>query len=188
MLNVLFLHVGAFSRKDKTFLFLFIAVSLIVGQVGVWASLFLTLQSGKMVSDAWTQSLASATMYTYSISLVVSSVAMIGSEFIDASRSEKKLDFFERKIIWSILAGVVVILQAPLAGALLSNPVLPEAHANYSIEIIFWVLSMVIALQLYTLYRIPFIPQHYAAERTKQVDQLNQGAESQHETSFGEKV
>ena len=175
-------------RQDKTSLLLFIAVSLIVGQLGVWVSFLLTLQNGEKFHDVLTQNLASATMYTYSISIVVSSVGLIISEIIDAFYSKEKLDLFEQKLFWSIVAGIFVIFQATLAGPLLSEPASQKVNTNYSLEILLWVLSMMIALHLYTLYRIPLIPQHFADDVNKEVRDLNEKAKTQNETSFGEKV
>lgn len=209
-------------QRDKTYLLIFVVVNIIAGQVGVLTSLLLTWQAGGKLHNAWEQTLSSGALYTFSISLVVSILAVIGSELIDAIRFENKVHNFEQKVAWSILAGAILVLQAPLVGAILSKPAddppkqmvakiaevagsssvtEAESSANprtkpsdatsevrQSAQVVFWILSMAVALQLYCLYRIPFIPDSYARQRNEEVRTLTEKAEHKSKTPFDEQI
>jgi hypothetical protein len=203
---------------------MFVVVNLLAGQVGVLTSLLLTWESGRALDEAWMQNLTSGALYTFSISLVVSSLAMISSELIDAVRGGDDVRFFESKVVWSILAAAVLLAQAPLVGALLSKPAAPgsqqevvrpieaarsvtegpartdssvadsgtsqrKPEVRTSTQVIFWLLSMGIALQLYCLYRIRYVPDdRYAKMRNDEVHDLGLKAARETETEFGEKL
>lgn len=108
-------------KRDKTYLIIFVVVNLIAGQIGVLTSIMLAWQGDGSILNAWMQNLSSAALYTFSISLVVSSLALVGSELIDAIRFQITVKYLDSKIVWSAVAAALLILQAPLAGALLSR-------------------------------------------------------------------
>lgn len=209
-------------KRDKTYLLIFVVVNIIAGQVGVLTSLLLASQGDGSLFDAWMKNLSSAALYTFSISLVVSSLALVGSELIDSIRFQNDVKYFEYKIVWSVLALAILLLQAPLAGALLSGPerplesaqltkqqeintnrqpdgghaqttsVIPSnnnvATGRQAIQVVFWIASMIIALLLFCLYRIPLISDKSAQERNKEVQELAEKADSQTSTKFGEAI
>ena len=109
-------------QRDKTHILIFIVVNLVAGQIGVITSLALTLQAGGSFFEAYKQNISSGAFYTFAIALVVSSLALIGCEIMDAIRDTKTIRYFESKVVWSILAAAILVIQAPLAGALLSPP------------------------------------------------------------------
>lgn len=113
--------VATLWKRDKTYLLIFLVVNLIAGQIGVLTSIMLAWQGDGSIFNAWMQNLSSAALYTFSISLVVSSLALVGSELIDAIRFQTTVQYLEHKIVWSVVAAALLILQAPLAGALLSR-------------------------------------------------------------------
>jgi hypothetical protein len=226
-IKLLFAPARLLWQRDKTYVLIFLVGNILAGQVGILASLALSWQHGDAITTAWRQNLNSGAFYTFSISLVVSSLAIIGSEFIDAIRLQKPIPFREHKTIWSVVACAVLFIQAPLAGALLSTPsadfsriqvsvtraqssarlapsdastsavlssdntsenVGPRNEPRQSIQVLFWVASMFIALQLFCLYRIPQIPDSHAQQRNQEVADLTENAEQKHKTPFDEKI
>lgn len=218
----IFFPVQTLWKRDKTYLLIFVVVNIIAGQVGVLTSLLLASQGEGSFFDAWMKNLSSAALYTFSISLVVSSLALVGSELIDSIRFQSDVKYFEYKIVWSVLALAILLLQAPLAGALLSGqerpleaaqltkqqetdtnnlPVIGTAQTptvipnnnnvaivSQTIQVVFWIASMIIALLLFCLYRIPLISDKSAQERNKEVQELAEKADSQTSTKFGEAI
>ena len=200
----------------------------------------LAWQGDGRIFDAWVQNISSAALYTFSISLVVSSMALVGSELIDAVRKQVAVQYFEYKVVWSVVAAALLILQAPLAGALLSKTDhttfqeerkfaiefrshdLPSSDAQnasklspeearfqaeklaqpneltaindgksvhgLSTQTILWVASMLTALILFCLYRIPLVADNYAEERNKEIENLAAEAADKDATSFGEAI
>ena len=234
-------------KRDKTYLLIFLVVNLIAGQIGVLTSIMLAWQGDGSIFNAWMQNLSSAALYTFSISLVVSSLALVGSELIDAIRFQTTVRYLEHKIIWSAVAAALLLFQAPLAGALLSRTdqsTLSEQHiavaksytapqqdrnttppvdnpkntskplpgesrqqaedstqslgttpsneinsiGGQSIQMVLWIVSMLTALILFCLYRIPLVTDKYAVERNKDVQKLAQDAANEDATSFGEAI
>lgn len=232
-------------KRDKTYLLIFLVVNLIAGQIGVLTSIMLAWQGEGSIFNAWMQNLSSAALYTFSISLVVSSLALVGSELIDAIRFQTTVRYLEHKIIWSAVATALLLFQAPLAGALLSRTdqsTLSDKHetvtyaapqqdrntatpvvdlkntaqplpgvshqqavdsvqsletttnnekksvGGQSIQMVFWIVSMITALILFCLYRIPLVTDKYAVERNKDVQKLAQDAANNEATSFGEAI
>lgn len=108
-------------NRDKTYLLFFLVVNIVVGQIGLLTSLLLTLTNGGDLLSGWKENLGAAALYTFSISLVASSAALIGSEFLDAFRFKNEIRLSDQKVVWTLLAIAVVLLQAPLVGSLLSK-------------------------------------------------------------------
>lgn len=232
-LRILF-PVKTLWARDKTYILIFLVVNILAGQIGVLISLLIAWQDNGKIATVWSTNLSSAALFTFSISLVVSSLALVGSEFIDAFRFKKEVPFSEYKIVWGLLALAVLIIQAPLAGALLSKPAQPQvteqlenqkeviqsikptsksladspcdkkiqstqssasnqcietlSKGHQSLQVVFWILSMIISFVLFCLYRLPLISDKYAKERNKEVQDLNEKAASRTVTSFGESV
>jgi hypothetical protein len=212
--------------RDKTYLLFFIVINIVVGQTGLIASLLVTYQGGGSQIDAWMQNLSSAALFTFSISLVASSIALFGSEAIDAFRVKAEMRLFEQKISWTLIAIVVLILQALMVGPLLSTNPGSQSWSSASVieiskkpdsginsqspsiqsmpptgptdfkstttrhtgQILFWLISMFVSLQLFCLSRIHLIPNMYAEKRNKDVREITEKADSQTKTSFDEKV
>ena len=107
--------------RDKTYILIFIVVNLIIGQLGVLISLALSLKAVAGIQNAITNNLITGAFYIFSISLVVSSLAVIGSELIDAIRNKETVRFFDTKVVWVIFGLAAVVLQGPMAGSLLSE-------------------------------------------------------------------
>ncbi len=207
-------------KGDKTYLLIFIVANIIAGQVGFITSLILTWQSGGEFLNAWSLAATSGVFYIYSISLVVTVLAMIGSEMIDAIRNASNVQFFEHKVIWGIIACAVLVLQAPAAGALLyqsgSSPQVQQTSNCYTCSTLdkmqteektvpnnpnpsntvsrqapqyfFWLFSMFVALQLFCLYRIPFMPNRYAENRNDEIRKLSNNAAKKDSTAFNEQL
>lgn len=215
-------------KRDKTYILFFIVVNIIMGQIGFLTSMLLTWQNGGDQLNAWRQNLGSAALFTFSVSLVASCVALIGSEFLDAFRSKREIHLLEQKASWSLIAIAVLALQAPMVGSLLSNPPSSSTHLatiaateslekkpltmvvpvtdstvalhpsiypqsqnsvpSHTAQVLFWLVSMFVALQLFCLSRIHLIPNRYAENRNEDVRAITVKAENQTKTAFDEKL
>lgn len=120
--QIKFFPICSLYERDKVFTLIFIVVYIIAGQIGIIASLLITIQYGGLISETWQQNLSSGALYTFSISLVVSVLAVIGSEVIDILRNKIEVIYLETKLIWSSIALVVLLFQPILVGPLLSKP------------------------------------------------------------------
>jgi hypothetical protein len=120
--QIKFFPICSLYERDKVFTLIFIVVYIIAGQIGIIASLLITIQYGGLISETWQQNLSSGALYTFSISLVVSVLAVIGSEVIDILRNKIEVIYLETKLIWGSFALVVLLLLTVLVGPLLSKP------------------------------------------------------------------
>ncbi len=130
MLSLVRAPIKTLWDRDKTFILIFVIVNLVIAQLGVIISIALSIQKGYDLLKAFDNNLTSGAFYIFSISLVVSSLAVIGSELIDAIRNQEAIRYFDAKVIWGILGLAAVVLQAPMAGSLLSR----DDVSNYECE------------------------------------------------------
>jgi len=72
----------------------------------------------------------------------------------------------------------------------LSPPGLPHAAKPVRswLQVLLWVVSMFVALQLFCISRLPFIRDSYAKERSEDVESLTANAETISTTPFGEQL
>lgn len=123
-------------RRDKLFFFLFLAVNLFAGQIGVLASLAMGYARPEVdPSGIWKSNIEAAALYTFSITLLAGALGSLMAELIDKTRSAGGVDNFEYKAFWAVIAGALIMFQSPIAGDLIarSTPSLTKATATTSI-------------------------------------------------------
>jgi hypothetical protein len=218
-------------ERDKVAILLFFGVNILVGQIGVCTSLAVSFENGQSLADAWLSNIKTAALYTFSISLLASSLALIAWETIDGIRSSEPIKLFEYKAFWGVVAFTILALQAPMAGNLASESAVnvsqphtaverqestasPVAVATVNssatglsttadskrgstststtksatIQVLFWVMSMVASFQIFCLNRLHLTPENFAARWTDEVNDQAKSAEKKTKTKFDEEV
>lgn len=207
-----FAHVGRIWREESYQIIVFIAVQVLVGQAGLFLILFLGYQSVSDLSAVWDSYLRSGGSYIFAIALLSSACAAVACEFIEAVRDKSAVLMWRKKVTWIVAAVPLICLQAGLVGPLLAPPAEPsiesraavEPHSatisppiesltkkppiRHSLQIVFWLLSILLAFQLFCLGRAKYLHDRYAKKRSEDVHALSAKAENRTTTFDGEKV
>lgn len=206
-------HIAKIWREENYQIIVFFAVQVLVGQAGLFFVLLLTYQSSSDLAEVWDSYLRSGGSYVFAIALLSSTCAAIACEFIEALRDKSSVLMLGQKVVWSVAAGLVIFFQAGgLVGPLLVSPATAVADSKvtaetqgpsvrtpntaaaqkapiwHCLQIALWVLSTVVAFQLFCLGRAKFLHDRYAKKRSEEVQKLSIQAESQTTTSDGEKI
>ncbi len=108
-------------RRDKLFVFIFLAVNLFLGQIGVVTSLAFAGSPAAPIAKVWASNIEAAALYTFSITLLTSALAALATEVIDKIRLGDVVSNFEYKAFWCVIALPLVIFQSTLAGNLIAK-------------------------------------------------------------------
>ncbi len=221
-------------KRDRLFIFIFVLVNLLIGQIGFLTSLSIAVGAADVqIHKVWISNIEAAALYTFAITLLTGSLAVLAAEVIDKIRAGEQVDNFEYKAFWSVIAGALIVLQSPLAGNLIARSSVTPPVATVSavkvseplrdstgdkpnlaigpasaaapassaskdsanvpvdwldFQVVYWLLSMVAAFQIFCLQRNPLTPDNFAENRTTAINALATKGEAIHSTSFGEQV
>lgn len=113
-------------ERDKVLVVMFVVVNLMLGQIGVIASLIFAADSA--IATVWgvlKSNFSAAALYTFSITLLTGTLAGLAIEIIDKSRKTEIIIDFEYKMFWFFIALLLIVLQSTVAGNLIASTSLP---------------------------------------------------------------
>lgn len=109
-------------QRDKLFVVMFIVVNLLLGQIGVIASLIFAADSAfATVLGVLKSNFSAAALYTFAITLLTGALAGLAIEIIDKSRKNESVVDFEYKMFWFFIALLLIVLQSTVAGNLIAR-------------------------------------------------------------------
>lgn len=122
-------------QRDKLFVVMFVIVNLLLGQIGVIASLIFAADSAlATVLGVLKSNFSAAALYTFAITLLTGALAGLAIEIIDKSRKNESVVDFEYKMFWFFVALLLIVLQSTVAGNLIARTSLtmPESSSSTS--------------------------------------------------------
>lgn len=120
-------------QRDKLFVVMFVIVNLLLGQIGVIASLIFAADSPlATVLGVLKSNFSAAALYTFAITLLTGALAGLAIEIIDKSRKNESVVDFEYKMFWFFVALLLIVLQSTVAGNLIARTSLTKPESSSS--------------------------------------------------------
>jgi|GEM_PF-5303072 len=120
-------------QRDKLFVVMFVIVNLLLGQIGVIASLIFAADSAlATVLGVLKSNFSAAALYTFAITLLTGALAGLAIEIIDKSRKNESVVDFEYKMFWFFVALLLIVLQSTVAGNLIARTSLTKPESSSS--------------------------------------------------------
>lgn len=123
-----FANVKLIWQEEPFQILIFVVVQILVGQAGLLLLLVLSYQGFQDIGKAWDSFLRSGSHYTFSIAILASACSVIACEFVEAVRDKATVTLWQTKAVWTMVAAVVILIQACLVGPLL----VPSTEASPS--------------------------------------------------------
>jgi hypothetical protein len=163
---------------------IFLSITIVVGQAGILFALLTSLTNPQITfKGILSENLTSGNFYTFSISLIASSITPFLIEYLD----KKQIHFRSIKIIGSLIA--VVFLLLPMTG--LFARLIGPSQATMSgiqvdwLQLIFYALSVLACIYLYCVWLLEYDYQSYVELDRQDVVKLHARSESRIQDSHG---
>lgn len=120
--------------------------------------------------------------------LIVSQAALVGGLLSSSEANSRQAVSVKEITADTALAGGEAQEQKSTQVVSTATAVASRPNIRSWLQVVLWIISMWVALQLFCISRLPFIQDSHARDRTETVAALTEGAESKTETDFGEKL
>ncbi len=202
----IFFPVQTVWRREKAALGLFCIANLIVGQVGIIGGFLVASKEATPLGRVLGQNLFSGNLYVFAVTLLVTTCTILAGEYLEAEKETQRIELKNHKVTWGFIALVLVIVQSMLTGNLIAGALRLEPEpglagpppldslgdvigaAGSGQQLFLWMLSMVIAVQIFCLSRMHRHPIELDQMRKKEIEKVTKQAEKKDETSDGEKL
>jgi fumarate reductase subunit D len=166
---------------------IFLCITIVVGQAGILLTLLTSLSgSGMTFKGIISDNLVSGNFYTFSISLIASSITPFLVEYLD----KKQIHFRSIKIIGSVLAIVFLLLPMTCLFARhigTSSSSTSDIHIDW-IQLIFYGFSILSCTYLYCVFLLDYDYPSYAELDRQEVVKLGVDSAAKTQDSQGNKL
>lgn len=144
-----------------------LGIALVAGQAGILFAFLGAIGRTPTFTDVLVSNLSNANFYTFSISLLASAVVPLAVEYVDAGYREDKVVLTSQKLLASMLAFLLVLTAAGMAGIFTSVSLAPgpltsnlppsdKLNAGSWLQLAIYALSILAAAYLISISRIHF--------------------------------
>lgn len=200
-MNILF-PIGAAWRRERPLLIVFCLANLVFGQIGIIWALIVSVKKHIPFAQVLDQNLQNANLSVFAVSLLVTTGTVLVAEYLD-EKELQKIELRGQKAIWALVALMLVIFQTLLTGHLIPESMAAVAPAPVikpptigdvltswggGQQLLFWLLSMFLAVHIFCLSRIHKYPVELDQIRQRQIAEASAKAENMNQTSDNEKI